>query len=156
MESRVVVTLRWSTVSPRFWIPATILNSWRGRCADSTRTLACVSTKMTSMSANPGSESRLSCSCTAWSQEYWGNEKKWAKGGKSATRPSPVTLLLPPPRPLFPMAVLVQLCTLSDLDVGCRRSDLFCASRDCRNCSSSLMKSMAPPTIEAWSPWETH
>jgi|APAra0007618257_1042622.scaffolds.fasta_scaffold00157_8 hypothetical protein len=28
----------------------------------------------------------------------------------------------------------------------------FSASRDCKSCSSSLMKSIAPPTIEAWSP----
>lgn len=29
---------------------------------------------------------------------------------------------------------------------------LFCASRDSRSCSNSFTKSIAPPTIDAWSP----
>lgn len=31
---------------------------------------------------------------------------------------------------------------------------LFCASRDCKSCSSSFTKSIAPPIIDAWSPFK--
>ena len=127
-------------MSLRLWSPATIFKSCLGCCFESILRLAWLSTIVTSMSATAH---WFCCCCWAidsfavavageslhWVArvEYWGKEKNWANGEEEEENP------------LVSGSCFVLLWT----------------SMDCNNCSNSFTKLIAPPIIDAWSPYNT-
>lgn len=121
------------------WKPATNLKSCLGLRRDRIRRLACVSIKVTSISAMAALVFDVYF-LEFWDQVYWGYKKNCAKGGVRN----------------FVLAVVVLLLLFSSCPpIPCCISWSFWASRDCKRCSSSFTNSIAPPTIEAWSPYTT-
>lgn len=130
----MVVRLRWRVVSPRFCNPTTILRSCLGFLLENTFRLAWLSTKVTSMSAmEEWFSATTSLTETVDMGAVWEDEEEdigfwlWLWGN-----------------------VMNKSVEDADLCFIC-----FCPSRDWRSCSSSLTKFMAPPTMEAWSPYST-
>lgn len=123
--SSTVVTLRWRTVRSRLWNPATIFKSCFGCRLESTLRLAWLSTIVTSMSAI--AEWFSTTVSFVELRLRLVEQEYWGKLKKSAKG---------------------EEKPASDCWVIC-----FWASRDWRSCSSSLTKFIAPPTMDAWSPY---
>ena len=123
MSSRVE-TLRWRMLSMRLWSPTTIFISCPGCFFESTFRFAWLSTMVTSMSAT----AHCFCSCAIVLPRvvYWGNVKNSAKG--------------------------VVVDPFNPTTFSCAWFVLFWPSIDCKSCSNSFTKFMAPPIIDAWSP----
>lgn len=128
----MVVTVRWRMVSWRDWIPPTNLESCLGLILrDMILRFAWVSINVTSISATAALVFDVNL-LGQWDQVYWGQSSNCAKG----------------------------VCTTLEVEVEVEtsawcRSWSFWASRECKRCSSSFTNSMAPPTMDAWSPY-TH
>lgn len=141
-----VVTLRWRILKRRACKEATIFKRSLGRFFERIFRLAWLSTIVTSMSAAAHrlllllllTEESLFSVEGFWAVarvEYWGKVKNSANGdndGDETGEEKPSSSL---------SCFFVLLCWLSI---------------DCKNCSSSLTKLMAPPTIDAWSPCRLH
>lgn len=125
-----VVTLRWRIVRWSVWKPATMLESCPGLCRERIRIFAWVSINVTSISAIVDVLSDANW-LELWDHIYWGYSKNCAKGDPKNGGVGTVWLF----------ASSLPCCWSS-----------FCASRDWRRCSSSFTNSIAPPTIDAWSP----
>lgn len=132
----MVITLRWRMERWSVWKPATNLESCLGLRRDRIRRLAWVSIKVTSISAMAALVFDVYF-LEIWDQVYWGYTKNCAKGGVRD----------------FVLAVVMLLLFSSAPPMPCCITWSFWASRDCKRCSSSLTNSIAPPTIEAWSPY---
>lgn len=123
------------------WKAATIFDSCLAFLLDDKiRTFACVSINVTSMSAAAALDVHLLGICCA-EHVYCGYAKNCQNGfvklrfsaaAEATPEPSLLPAVAPPP-------------------ASCNRS--FSASRDCKRCSNSFTNSIAPPTIEAWSPY---
>jgi len=124
----MVVTLRCRIVRKSVWKPATNLVSCPGFVLVRILRFAWVSINVTSISAIAALVLDVYL-LGVWDHVYWGYTKNCAKGG-------------------FDIAMSSLFCTTS-----CCKSCNFLASSDCKRCSSSFTNSMAPPTIEAWSPY---
>lgn len=150
-ESRVV-TLRWRMERRTEWKEATILESCRTRLRERIRMLAWVSIRVTSISAMAAllwDEYLLPN--WLWEQLNWGYAKNWVNG------------VVVPKNCLLSSSVFwgvgeAWLWTRPPLLSSCpfpfTSNAYFLASSDCKMCSSSFTNSMAPPTIEAWSPYK--
>lgn len=125
------------------WNDATILESCRSLRRERIRIFAWVSIKVTSMSAMAALVSDVYL-LLSWLLEQlnWGYAKNWANG-------LPWICLLSS----FSSTIIWWLLTLLLLLSPCSNNANFLASSDCRMCSSSFTNSIAPPTIEAWSPY---
>lgn len=154
------MTLRWRIERWRVWNPATSLDSWLGLLLDRILRLACVSISVTSMSAtapvapppfppvmplllddDEDEEMALYLVCLlsgSWDQVYCGQTKNCENGGIMNLVSSAAAGAAPG----------VWLLDSSAISFCCS----FWASKDWRRCSNSLTNSIAPPTIDAWSP----
>lgn len=138
-----MLTVRWRMVSWSVWTPATNFESCLGLILWVTiRRFAWVSIKVTSISAMSAlvfDVNLLGVCC--WDQEdWWPWETSLSKNCNNGVTIGCTTLE-------FAVVLLSSFTTL----LG--RSWSLWASRDCRRCSSSFTNSMAPPSIEAWSPY---
>lgn len=136
----MVETVRWRIVRWSEWIPATNLESCDLAAIflrERILRFAWVSIKVTSMSAVAPLVFEVYLLLGQW---LWDHECSWeyssncVKGDDGTILEGVVT-------------ISSGLCCC-----WCWKSWSFWASRDCRRCSSSFTNSMAPPTIEAWSP----
>lgn len=135
--------LRWRTLRCSVWNPVISFESCLGLRRERIRRFAWVSIKVTSISAMAALVFDVYL-LEIWDQVYWGYAKNCAKGGGTCNLELSALILLlswswswlDPPLLLIPC-----------------RTWSFWASSDCKRCSSSLTNSIAPPTIEAWSPY---
>lgn len=129
----MVVTLRWRMDRRSVWKPATNFGSCLGFRRDRILRFAWVSIKLTSISAMASSVFVVYL-LGIWDHVYCGYTKNCANGGCRNLQ-------------------VVASSSINGPTPGCG-SWSFWASRDCKRCSSSFTNSMAPPTMEAWSPYK--
>lgn len=130
-----VVTLRWRMVRRRVWKPETNFDICLGFFFERIRRFAWVSIKVTSMSAIEALLIKVYFLPT-WEKVCSESEKNSANGVNNEL--------------LF---LVVGIPPGSELIVAdCFRKFSFWTSSECTRCSSSFTNSMAPPTMEAWSP----